>query len=40
MSLKEKIKKGPVYGITCYTGVASAVEAIGNWGYDFVYLDL
>lgn len=40
MSLKEKMKKGPVYGITCYTGVASAVEAIGNWGYDFVYLDL
>ena len=40
MTLKEKMKKGPVYGITCYTGVACAVEAIGNWGYDFVYLDL
>lgn len=40
MTLKEKIKKGPVYGITCYTGMASVVECIGNWGYDFVYLDL
>jgi 2,4-dihydroxyhept-2-ene-1,7-dioic acid aldolase len=40
MKLKEKMKKGPVFGITCYTGVASAVEAIGGWGYDFVYLDL
>lgn len=40
MTLKEKLKKGPVYGITCYTGMASVVECIGAWGYDFVYLDL
>ncbi|MCR5760398.1 MAG: 2,4-dihydroxyhept-2-ene-1,7-dioic acid aldolase [Sphaerochaetaceae bacterium] len=40
MTLKEKLKKGPVFGITCYTGMASVVECIGRWGYDFVYLDL
>lgn len=40
MNLKEKLKKGPVFGITCYTGMASVVECIGRWGYDFVYLDL
>ena len=40
MTLKEKMKKGPVFGITCYTGMASVVECIGRWGYDFVYLDL
>jgi 4-hydroxy-2-oxoheptanedioate aldolase len=34
------MKKGPVFGITCFTGAACTVEAIGNWGYDFVYLDL
>jgi 4-hydroxy-2-oxoheptanedioate aldolase len=34
------MKQGPVYGITCYTGAACAVEAIGGWGFDFVYLDL
>ena len=40
MTLKEKLKKGPGFGITCYTGMASVVECIGRWGYDFVYLDL
>lgn len=40
MTLREKMKKGPVFGITCFTGAVCAVEAIGNWGYDFVYLDL
>ena len=40
MTLKEKLRKGPVVGITCYTGMASVVECIGGWGYDFVYLDL
>lgn len=40
MILKEKMRKGPVFGITCYTGTASVVECIGGWGYDFVYLDL
>jgi len=40
MNLREKMKKGPVFGVTCYTGAPCVVEAIGNWGYDFVYLDL
>lgn len=40
MTLRERMKKGPVFGITCFTGAACAVETIGNWGYDFVYLDL
>lgn len=40
MTLRERMKKGPVFGITCFTGAACAVEAIGNYGYDFVYLDL
>lgn len=40
MTLRERMKKGPVFGITVFTAAACAVEAIGNWGYDFVYLDL
>ncbi len=40
MTLRERMKKGPVFGITCFTGAACAVETIGNYGYDFVYLDL
>lgn len=40
MNLREKIKNGPVYGVVCYTGSVAAVEAIGNYGFDFVYLDL
>ncbi len=40
MTLRERMKNGPVFGITCFTAAACAVEAIGNWGYDFVYLDL
>jgi len=40
MNLKEKIKKGPVFGIAVFTGAACAVEAVGNLGYDFVMLDL
>ena len=40
MTLREKMKKGPVFGIAIFTSAACAVEAVGNWGYDFVYLDL
>jgi len=40
MSLKDKMKKGPVFGVTCFTGAPCAVETIGAWGFDFVYLDL
>jgi 4-hydroxy-2-oxoheptanedioate aldolase len=40
MNLREKMKNGPVFGIVCYTGSVAAVEAIGNYGFDFVYLDL
>ncbi len=40
MDLKEKIKTGPVFGVTNYTGAICAIETIGNWGFDFVYLDI
>ncbi|MGD1818254.1 MAG: HpcH/HpaI aldolase family protein [Pleomorphochaeta sp.] len=40
MTLKEKMKNGPVFGVVCYTGAVCAVEAIGYSGFDFVYLDL
>ena len=40
MTLKEKMKAGPVYGVAVFTGAACAVEAVGNHGYDFVFLDL
>lgn len=39
ISLKEKMKKGPVFGMTVYTGSVAVVEVIGNWGFDFVFLD-
>lgn len=40
MKLKEKMKAGPVFGVAIFTGAACAVEAVGNLGYDFVFLDL
>lgn len=40
MTLRERMKKGPVFGITCFTASVCVVETIGNYGYDFVYLDL
>ena len=40
MKLKEKMKHGPVFGVAIFTSAACAVEAVGNWGYDFVFLDL
>jgi len=40
MKLKEKMKHGLVFGVAIFTSAACAVEAVGNWGYDFVFLDL
>jgi len=40
MSLRERMKRGPVFGIAVFTGAACTVEAVGNWGFDFAYLDL
>ncbi len=40
LSLKERMKNGPVFGFCLFTGALGVVEAVGNWGYDFVYLDV
>lgn len=40
MTLKEKMKKGPVFGMTCFTGVPCVIEDIAMSGLDFIYLDL
>ncbi|MDO4438628.1 MAG: aldolase/citrate lyase family protein [Eubacteriales bacterium] len=40
MTLKEKLKKGPVFGMTCYTGAICVIETIARSGLDFIYLDL
>jgi len=40
MTLKERMKKGPVFGFAIFTGALCVIEAVGNWGYDFVYLDV
>lgn len=40
MTLKEKMKKGPVFGMACFTGVPCVIQNIGNYGLDFIYLDL
>lgn len=40
MTLKEKMKIGPVFGMACFTGTTSVIESIGYNGLDFVYLDL
>lgn len=40
MNLKQKMKQGPVFGFAVFTGALCVIEAIGNWGYDFVYLDV
>lgn len=40
MNLKGKMEKGPVFGVTIFTGALCAVETVGNWGFDFVYLDI
>lgn len=40
MTLKERMKTGPVFGFAIFTGALCVIEAVGNWGYDFVYLDV
>lgn len=40
MTLKEKMARGPVFGMACFTGVASVIESIAQSGLDFIYLDL
>lgn len=40
MTLKEKMKKGPVFGMACFTGVPCVIETIAMSGLDFIYLDL
>lgn len=40
MTLKEKMAQRPVFGMTCYTGVACVIETIAMSGLDFIYLDM
>lgn len=40
MNLKEKMHQGPVFGIAMFTGALCAIEVVGQWGFDFVYLDI
>lgn len=40
MKLKEKMKKGPVFGMACFTGAVCVIESIAQCGLDFIYLDL
>ena len=37
--LKEKMAKGPVYGMTVYSGSPAVIEIAGNFGLDFVFID-
>lgn len=40
MTLKEKMKCGPVFGMACFTGTTCVIETIALSGLDFIYLDL
>ena len=40
MTLKEKMRKGPVFGMACFTGTTCVIENIAMSGLDFIYLDL
>ncbi|SDH74712.1 HpcH/HpaI aldolase family protein [Propionivibrio dicarboxylicus] len=40
MNLRQKMKRGPVFGFAIFTGASCVIESVGNWGYDFVYLDV
>ena len=40
MTLKEKMKQGPVFGMACFTGATCVIENIAMSGLDFIYLDL
>ena len=39
MTLKEKMKKGPVFGMACFTGATCVIENIAMSRLDFIYLD-
>ena len=40
MTLKEKMKQGPVFGMACFTGTTCVIENVAMSGLDFIYLDL
>lgn len=37
--LKETMKKRPVFGMTVYSGSPAIIEALGHFGFDFVFID-
>ena len=37
--LKKTMEKRPVFGMTVYTGSAPVIEALGNFGFDFAFID-
>jgi len=37
--LKETMKTRPVFGMTVYTGSPAIIEALGHFGFDFVFID-
>lgn len=39
MTIREKLKAGPTFGMTMYTGSLATVEIAGNWGIDFAFID-
>ena len=38
-SLKETMKKRPVFGMTIYTGAPAIIESLGYFGFDFAFID-
>ncbi|MDO4275932.1 MAG: aldolase/citrate lyase family protein [Eubacteriales bacterium] len=38
-NLKEIMKKRPVFGMTVYTGSPAIIEALGHFGFDFIFID-
>lgn len=38
-TLKETMKKRPVFGMTVYSGSPAVVEALGHFGFDFAFID-
>ena len=40
LKLADKMRRGePTFGATFYTGTTTAIEAAGNWGIDFAFID-
>lgn len=37
--LKETMKTRPVFGMTVYSGAPAVIEALGHYGFDFVFID-